>query len=119
MIVSDLKCGVNSNGEPIRWNQQQIMRNDNNGLSFEECIKHKGIVKIDIIYLLNGRFIESTNVYQIVIDGESNMDYSVPGLGSNLSLTRRRGVWNNPPLAQSFAESVDVLLTVCKRYKSF
>lgn len=77
MIVSDLKCGVNSNGEPIRWNQQQILRNDNNGLSFEECIKHKGIVKIDIIYLLNSRFIELTNVYQIVIDGESNMDYSV------------------------------------------
>ena len=77
MIVSDLKCGVNSNGEAIRWNQQQILRNDNNGLSFEDCIKHKGIVKIDIIYLLNSRFIELTNVYQIVIDGESNMDYSV------------------------------------------
>ena len=77
MIISDLKCGVNSNGEPIRWNQQQIMRNDNNGLTFEECVKHKGIVKIDIIYLLNSRFIELTNVYQIVIDGKSNMDYSV------------------------------------------
>lgn len=77
MIVSDLKCGVRPDGEPIRWNQQQMLRNDNNGLTFEECIKHKGIIKVDIIYLLNGRFIELTNVYQIVIDGESNMDYSV------------------------------------------
>jgi len=77
MIVSDLKCGVGPDGEPIRWNQQQIMRNDNNGLTFEECLSHKGMVKIDIIYLLNGRFIELTNVYEIVINGESNLDYSI------------------------------------------
>ena len=31
---------------------------------------------MDIVTLLNGRFIEITEVYNIFIDGESNSDYS-------------------------------------------
>ena len=35
------------------------------------------MIKMDIVVLLNSRFIEITEVYNIYIDGESNFDYSI------------------------------------------
>ena len=40
----------------------------------------KSIIKMDIVTLLNGRFIEITEVYNIFIDGESNSDYSIENI---------------------------------------
>jgi hypothetical protein len=41
------------------------------------ALKQKNMIKMDIVTLLNGRFIEITELYYIFIDGESNSDYSL------------------------------------------
>ena len=40
------------------------------------ALKQKSMIKMDIVVLLNSRFIEITEVYNIYIDGSSNVDYS-------------------------------------------
>jgi hypothetical protein len=71
-IITDFKLGENSKGEPLRWTYEEIKRKNNNGITFEDALKQKSIIKMDIVTLLNGRFIEISEVYNIYIDGESN-----------------------------------------------
>ena len=75
-IITDFKLGENAKGEPLRWTYEEIKRRENNGITFEQSLKQKSMIKMDIVTLLNGRFIEITEVYNIFIDGESNSDYS-------------------------------------------
>jgi hypothetical protein len=75
-IITDFKLGENAKGEPLRWTYEEIKRRENNGITFEQSLKQKSMIKMDIVILLNGRFIEITEVYNIFIDGESNSDYS-------------------------------------------
>jgi hypothetical protein len=42
------------------------------------------MIKMDIVTLLNGRFIEISEVYNIYIDGESNSDYSIENIRKEL-----------------------------------
>ena len=75
-IISDFKMGENAKGDPLRWDYEAIKRRENNGITFEDALKQKSMIKMDVVTLLNGRFIEITEVYNIYIDGESNFDYS-------------------------------------------
>jgi hypothetical protein len=75
-IITDFKLGENAKGEPLRWIYEEIKRRENNGITFDQSLKQKSMIKMDIVTLLNGRFIEITEVYNIFIDGESNSDYS-------------------------------------------
>ena len=69
--------GENSKGEPLRWTYKEIKRKENNGITFEDALKHKSMIKMVIVTLHDdGRFIEISEVYNIYIDGESNSDYS-------------------------------------------
>jgi hypothetical protein len=43
------------------------------------------MIKMDIVTLLNGRFIEISEVYNIYIDGESNSDYSIDNVRKELT----------------------------------
>jgi hypothetical protein len=83
-IITDFKLGENSKGEPLRWTYEEIKRKENNGITFDDAIKQKSIIKMDIVTLLNGRFIEITEVYNIYIDGESNSDYSIENIRKEL-----------------------------------
>ena len=40
---------------------------------------------MDIVTLLNGRFIKISEVYNIYIDGESNSDYSIENIRKELT----------------------------------
>jgi hypothetical protein len=75
-IITDFKMGENAKGDPLRWDYEAIKRRENNGITFEQALKQKSMIKMDVVTLLNGRFIEITEVYNIYIDGESNFDYS-------------------------------------------
>ena len=75
----------NAKGEPLRWTYEEIKRRENNGITFDDAIKQKSIIKMDIVTLLNGRFIEITEVYNIYIDGESNSDYSIDNVRKELT----------------------------------
>ena len=68
-VVSDFKLGG------MHWTENDVMNREKNGVSFDDALKKKGIIKIDIITLLNGRFIEITEVYKICFDKKCNMDY--------------------------------------------
>ena len=75
-VISDFKCGSSPNGFPLRWDYSEIHSGINNGVSFDEAIQQKGIIKLDIISYINGRFVEITEVYNVKINGKSNMDYT-------------------------------------------
>jgi hypothetical protein len=74
-VISDFKLGE-LKGEPLRWTYEHIKNKNNNGVSFEDALKQKGMIKLDVITLLNGRFIEISEVYNIYLDGESNYNSS-------------------------------------------
>jgi len=74
-VVSDFKLG-SLKGEPLRWTYDHIKNRNNNGVSFDLALRQKGMIKLDIITLLNGRFIEISSVYNIFLDGSSNYNES-------------------------------------------
>ena len=83
-IITDFKLGENAKGEPLRWTYEEIKRKENNGITFEDALKQKSMIKMDIVALLNGRFIEITEVYNIFIDGSSNSVYSKENIRKEL-----------------------------------
>lgn len=74
-VISDFKLG-SLKGEPLRWTYEHIKNRNNNGVSFEDALRQKEMIKLDIITLLNGRFIEISEVYNIYLDGSSNYNES-------------------------------------------
>ena len=83
-IITDFKLGE-FRGKALRWDYESIKRKENNGITFDDAIKQKSMIKMDIVTLLNGRFIEITEVYNIYIDGESNSDYSIDNVRKELT----------------------------------
>lgn len=75
-VIADFKLGTSKNNKPLRWDLNEIHHKENNGVSFEEALKQKGIIKMDVVALVGSRFVEITEVYNIKIKGTSNMDYS-------------------------------------------
>ena len=83
-IITDFKMGE-FRGKPLRWDYEAIKKRENNGITFEQALKMKSIIKMDVITLMNGRFIEITEVYNIFIDGESNFDYTKENVRKELT----------------------------------
>jgi hypothetical protein len=75
-IITDFKLGE-FRGKALRWTYEEIKRRENYGITFNDALKQKSMIKMDIVTLHNGRFIEITEVYNIFIDRESNSDYSL------------------------------------------
>ena len=72
-VITDFKCGE-FRGETLRCNYEDIKNRSNNGISFDMALKQKSIIKMDIVILLNNRFTEISEVYNIFLDGESNFN---------------------------------------------
>jgi hypothetical protein len=83
-IITDFKLGEHG-GKALRWTYEEIKRRENNGITFNDALKQKSMIKMDIVTLQNGRFIEITEVYNIYIDGESNSDYSLDNVRKELT----------------------------------
>ena len=71
IVISDFKLGG------LRWTINEINKGVNNGMSFNDALKKKSIIKIDIIALFNGKFVEISEVYKICLDGKCNVDYKI------------------------------------------
>lgn len=75
VFITDFKCGE-YNGEPIRWNKETIKRGyqiiNNEKFTFQDCLMMKSTIKLDVIYLLNGSFIECSDNYYIKIGNKTN-----------------------------------------------
>jgi hypothetical protein len=85
VVISDFKLGEDDKGDALRWDYNDIMKGENGGVSFKEALKMKSIIKLDIIVYLNGRFIEISEVYNVYLDGKSNMNYSKEEMLKNIT----------------------------------
>ena len=79
-FITDLKCGLDDNGEPLRWNKDDIKKGykisseDGRKIPFQECILRRTTFKMDVIQLIDGVFTEFSDNYYIKIGNESNFD---------------------------------------------
>jgi len=71
-------------GKPLRWDYEAIKRRENNGITFDQALKQKSLIKMDVV-TLNRNFIEITEVYNIYIDGSSNADNSKENVRKELN----------------------------------
>jgi hypothetical protein len=68
--IIDFKCGMNENGNPLRWNKLDIANGykilqSGRKIHFQECILMKTTMKLDVIALIDGVFTEFSDNYYI------------------------------------------------------
>jgi hypothetical protein len=76
-FITDLKCGVDSNGKPLRWDKNDIKKGfkeleDGRKMTFQECILTKSTFKLDVVKIIDGVFTEFSDNYLIKLGEESN-----------------------------------------------
>ena len=69
IFITDFKCGIDSKGEPLKWTYLDMIYKK---AQFIEALKGKSTIKLDIIYLLNGSYVEITEVYFLDIGSHTN-----------------------------------------------
>jgi hypothetical protein len=92
MFITDLKCGQDCNGEPLRWNKTDIKRGtkqmeDGRIIKFQDCILMKSTFKMDVIKIIDGIFTEFSDNYLIKLGEEANFfphDIQLDHLANNL-----------------------------------
>jgi len=77
IYITDFKCGENSDGEPLRWSYADMMRGTKtleNGrtVSFQECLLMKASLKLDMVVVIDDRFVEFSDNYFLKLGEESN-----------------------------------------------
>ena len=77
--ITDFKCGLNSDGEPLKWNKNEIKKNEKillNGdkITLDEALTHKSTIKIDVVCFINNTFVEISENYYIKLGDISNFD---------------------------------------------
>lgn len=72
IFITDFKAGYRTAGEPLRWSYDDIMRGyqyvDGVKYTFISQLKKKSIIKMDIIALINGQFVEFSNNYYFIFN---------------------------------------------------
>ena len=76
--ITDFKCGEYKN-EPIRWTMEDMEKGYKNfgdeRIDFTKCLTQFGTkTKLDVVLLLNDRFVEISELYYIKVNGISNFD---------------------------------------------
>ena len=77
LYIVDFKCGLDTDGEPLRWNDTDMERGwkmlkDGRKISFQECLLVKSIMKLDVIALVDGIYRDITEVYFIKLGDSAN-----------------------------------------------
>lgn len=91
IFITDFKCGVDSNGEPLRWTKKDIdngfkILDNGDKKTFEECLIDKdNTIKIDIVSLIDGVFVEfSENMYFKFGHGKNAItNYNINNINKN------------------------------------
>jgi hypothetical protein len=76
-FITDLKCGMDSDGTPLRWDKKDIKKGfkelkDGRKMTFQECILTKSTFKLDLVKIIDGVFTEFSDNYLIKLGEESN-----------------------------------------------
>ena len=77
IFITDLKCGIDSDGEPLRWNKQDIQKGtkqmkDGRIIKFQDCILQKTTFKMDVVKIIDGVFTEFSDNYYIKLGEDAN-----------------------------------------------
>lgn len=66
VFITDFKCGFHA-GVPVRWNYETLMQGfqmiGEDKITFEQCLSQMSTIKIDLVSLERGRFVEYSNNY--------------------------------------------------------
>lgn len=78
-FITDFKCGLDSDGAPLRWNKHEMQKGtktlkDGRSVSFQDCILQKGTMKLDLVKLIRGRFVEISDNYFIQLGDKANFN---------------------------------------------
>jgi len=78
MFITDFKCGEDNKGEPIRWEYKDMMNSykviDGKKYLFTNCLLQKSTIKIDIIFLINNKFVETSDNYYFKFGKKTNFE---------------------------------------------
>ena len=77
VYITDLKCGMDSDGEPLRWNKTDIKRGwkilkDERKIRFQDCVLMKTTFKIDVVVFVNNTYTEMSDNYFVKLGDYSN-----------------------------------------------
>jgi len=77
VFITDFKCGMDCDGEPLRWDKHDIKKGtkkmeDGRIISFQECILQKTTFKLDVIKLIDGVFTEFSDNYFVKLGEDAN-----------------------------------------------
>ena len=77
IFITDLKCGQDCSGEPLRWDKNDIKRGtkqmeDGSTIKFQSCVLMKTTFKMDVVKIIDGRFIEFSDNYLVKLGNEAN-----------------------------------------------
>lgn len=75
--ITDFKCGMGEDGEPLRWDKTDIKRGykileSGRKIRFQECVLLKTTMKLDVIAKIDGVFTEFSDNYLIKLGDDAN-----------------------------------------------
>jgi hypothetical protein len=71
-FITDFKCGIGLDGEPLRWDYKKIIEGINDGITFQNALLQKSTIKMDMIVLIDGIFTEFSENYYFKIGKDTN-----------------------------------------------
>ena len=87
IFITDFKCGE-IDGEPVRWNKTNIKTGsqivDGKRITLDECLLMPSTIKMDIVALIDGDFVEFSDNYYLSVNGVKN--YSDEEVSKNVLL---------------------------------
>lgn len=70
VFITDFKCGKLAGGTPIRWDKKNIKDGyqyiEDQKINFVDCLQQNSIIKMDVIALINDKFIEFSDNYYFI-----------------------------------------------------
>ena len=67
IYITDFKCGE-IDGQPLRWGYDDMMLGKNQGITFKSAMLQKKTVKLDMVCIIGGRFLEFSDNYYFKIN---------------------------------------------------
>lgn len=66
--IIDFKNGIDKDGNAIRWKYDNIINNNNDGYTFQQCLLHENNkIKLDLCYLFNHVLFTDINILYIFV----------------------------------------------------
>lgn len=71
-FITDFKCGIDKDGEPLRWDYDAMMEGINKNITFQQALLMKSTIKMDMIVLVNKIFTEFSENYYFKFGDNTN-----------------------------------------------